>query len=273
MKHCPKCQSTYTDDTLGFCLQDGTFLLQAKDLSASADTLEMRIAPTESMETGGSTAEPKPFDSRSVPIVEPRSTRALLGGVFLIAGLLLVLVVLLAAFLLRGVLWDTERTRRGRGANVSNTSNTTEGTDSAPKISVSASSTRERMKGNDYDAANLLDENLGSAWIEGADSTGVGSWVQFKFSREVTLNSIKIYPGYFKDSNTWKKNNRVAQLTIFFSDGSSVRADFPDQMEPQEVAAGGRRTSSVKLVIDGVYGGTTDVNDTAISEVKFDLKP
>lgn len=31
MKHCPNCQTTYTDETLKFCLQDGTPLVEASD--------------------------------------------------------------------------------------------------------------------------------------------------------------------------------------------------------------------------------------------------
>jgi hypothetical protein len=35
MKHCPRCQSTYTDDTLQFCLQDGAVLVNASEAPAT----------------------------------------------------------------------------------------------------------------------------------------------------------------------------------------------------------------------------------------------
>ncbi len=37
MKHCPNCQTTYTDETLKFCLQDGTPLVET--LNSSMDTV------------------------------------------------------------------------------------------------------------------------------------------------------------------------------------------------------------------------------------------
>jgi hypothetical protein len=45
MKVCPKCQSTYTDETLSFCLTDGTPLLQ-KDVNPDALSAEFSNADT-----------------------------------------------------------------------------------------------------------------------------------------------------------------------------------------------------------------------------------
>ena len=305
MKQCPKCQSTYTDDTLGFCLQDGTSLHKLSDIMASADTLEMRNLPTHSMESGGSGFGPSsgaggssgyspgsgagyppgsgaasgygPGASASTPpivtVVAPKPHRALISGVFLIALLLLGILVVVSAFLLRGILWDTDHNRRVRSANLQQNNNDAPGTGDGLKIEATASTVRVPYKGITYQPQNLLDQNLGSAWIEGVDGPGPGSWVKCDFDREIALNSITVYPGYFKDPTIWKKNNRVAKATILFSDGTSIHATFPDQMQPQDVAAGGVRTRWVKLVIDDIYSGTTDSEDTAISELKFDWKP
>ena len=132
-------------------------------------------------------------------------------------------------------------------------------------ITVSASSTR-----NTYYPDYLIDQNLRTAWDEGVDGPGIGEWIRCDFDREVSLNSIRIYPGYFKSSAIWAKNNRIAAATLSFSDGSSVHANFPDLMQPQDVSTGGIRTSLVKLVIENVYSGANDNLDTPISEMKFD---
>jgi len=39
MKHCPNCQTTYTDDTLRFCLQDGTQLTEVSGMSSDMPTV------------------------------------------------------------------------------------------------------------------------------------------------------------------------------------------------------------------------------------------
>jgi hypothetical protein len=180
------------------------------------------------------------------------------------------LIGITTAVLLRGVVWDKDRGRRQRNANAA--ANATP-SDAPLKIIASASSTRAPMQGNLYFPENMIDQNLASAWIEGVAGPGPGSWVKFDFDREVMLNSITISPGYFKSPAIWAKNNRVSRATITFTDGTSVQANFPDKMQPQTIAAGGIRTRSVKLTIDDFYGGTTDFNDTAISELKFDWKP
>jgi serine/threonine protein kinase len=134
-------------------------------------------------------------------------------------------------------------------------------------ISASASSTRVP-----YYADNLIDHNLRTPWDEGVDGPGIGEWIKCDFDREISLNSIRIYPGYFKSQAIWAKNNRLAAATISFSDGSSVHVNFPDLMQPQDVSTGGVRTSWVKLVIENSYSGANDNLDTPISEVKFDWK-
>jgi len=54
MKRCPKCNSTYTDPTLSYCLQDGSPL--ANEISTrydqQAETLKMSAAPTPSRASG-----------------------------------------------------------------------------------------------------------------------------------------------------------------------------------------------------------------------------
>lgn len=294
MKRCPKCQSSYTDDTLGFCLQDGTALLNIRDILASADTLEMRNLPTESMGRSVPTLTPGSGNSQDQansqgqinsqgqvnsqglpvytlePAVHVKTNKALVGGVFLIAALLLVLVGIITAMFIR---WSyRDRTRGGNNQNINQTINTP-GNAQALKITVVASSTRKSMQGNDYFPENVIDQNLASAWIEGADGPGRGSWIRCDFDREVALTSIKIYPGYFKNPAAWAKNNRISEGTLTFSDGSSVQVSFPNQMQPQEVATKGVRTRSVKLTVDDYYAGTQDFNDTAVSELSFVWQP
>lgn len=139
-------------------------------------------------------------------------------------------------------------------------------------LSVTASSTRPPGSGTTYFPQNIIDGDLSTAWDENAPGPGIGSWVKCDFDREVALNSIQIYPGYFKGQHIWSINNRLAAATFYFSDGSSKPVSFPDLMEPVDVPTGGVRTRWVKLVIDRAYAGKDDL-DTPISELKFAWQP
>jgi YARHG domain len=129
VKRCPTCHSTYTNDALRFCLQDGATLLSVSDASsnraASEETLEIsggsggfsqepqdQHAPaTVRIPTPAPTAvEEQSFRAPSTPGpqsqgggVPPRQTNvALVAGVTAIAVLLLVLVGIGIALLMRG---------------------------------------------------------------------------------------------------------------------------------------------------------------------------
>jgi hypothetical protein len=55
MKHCPACQRTYADDTLSYCLEDGSQLLSdrtvANDLAATVIMPDPRLTVPEKQET------------------------------------------------------------------------------------------------------------------------------------------------------------------------------------------------------------------------------
>lgn len=63
MKYCPKCQATYADDTLRFCLQDGTPLADA-DASASE---------TVSFTDEATLVSPKKVEPLNIPVENPPS--------------------------------------------------------------------------------------------------------------------------------------------------------------------------------------------------------
>jgi hypothetical protein len=224
---------------------------------------------------------------------KPRS-HLLTAGLTSIAILLLVLVGIGIALLVR----DTGKNQSGsnNSGNVANansspatqTDNSSSKTNtnnqnsnvspqdkdtSALNITASASSIRAPLKAFSYAPANALDNSLLTAWIEGAPGAGIGEWIQCEFSREVKLNRVMMTPGYFKTAALWKQNNRLAAATLHFSDGSSRRFSFPDQMQTQTLDAGGIRTRFVRLVIEDFYPGSVDSEDTPISEMSFNWEP
>src|SRR5258708_28341657 len=102
MKSCPKCKRKYDDDTLSFCLDDGSPLFDARDSAAPATAiLPGRGAPT--LKASGPTvpsfraSDPGP----SVERVARPSNPLLTAGVIAIAVLLLVLVGIARFFMLK----------------------------------------------------------------------------------------------------------------------------------------------------------------------------
>ncbi len=294
MKRCPTCQSAYTDDSLVFCLQDGARLLPASDSSSPPSVnatwilpehpasrreptptkaAESRAAPTLQMGPTAQTAHepPAPDTAREAQLAAPpqkTTSPLLMVGIAAIVILLLSLVGIGIALLLRPA--STEEQRGGTSPGASSNADAKTNDNPPAQITASASSTRVPMKTFNYDAAQVLDGDLATAWIEGSNGPGIGAWLRCDFGREVKVKQVLLTPGYFKNTSIWKQNNRLSAATLHFSNGTSRRYTFPDLMQQQRLDTGGIRTRFVRLVIEEIYPGSVDSEDTAISEISFD---
>jgi hypothetical protein len=301
MKRCPKCNRTYRDETLRFCLEDGAALTAVGRSPSDEATRrsgpgarDSDPAPTEIMPGPGSPTlkisgpTQSSYDTRA----EPRAANPLLtAGVIAIALLLLALVGIAGYFVLRqpGI---SPTVREGSGSPTPNREQgLTQKNDPVPsdtrsademstpeprsatplKITASASSIRLAVQSNTYYAANAIDGKRSTAWIEGVEGPGTGEWIRFDFDREIVIHRILIQPGYFKSPQIWAGNNRLAVVTAQFSDGSSRELTFTDSMTSQKVDVGAIRTRWVRFVIKSVYYGADP--DTALSEVAFEWEP
>ena len=247
MKQCPKCKRSYDDDTLRFCLEDGSPLFDARDSGAPATEIlparsnapATEILPgrgTPTLKSSGPTVPSYQSAGGERPQEsEARSSNPVLTlGVIAIAVLLLVLVGIAAVFVLRqsgekdsradstpnpSTNSSTPSTGKGNAGNSSPV--TSEQTAGPLKITASASSIRLAVQANTYYASNAIDGKRSTAWIEGADGWGEGEWIRFDFDREINLHRILWQPGYFKSPQVWAQNNRLSKVTAYFSDGSS----------------------------------------------------
>lgn len=290
MKTCPKCKRQYKDDSLRFCLEDGTPLFSAHDSKAPAtEIMTPRAGPT--LKSPGLTI-PSNLSGGDVTVDRRLSNTALTAGVITIAVLLLALVGIAAVFLLRqsgesntaSINRNNSPAAKGSPQNTVSPSATESPSDdrdvpvsSSPKtatplkITASSSSNRLAVQSNTYYAANAIDGKRSTAWIEGADGPGIGEWIRFDFDREIVVHRILFQPGYFKSPSIWAQNNRLAAVTAYFSDGSSRELTFVDKMESQKADVCAIKTKWVKFVIKSVYYGTDP--DTAISELAFEWEP
>jgi predicted nucleic acid-binding Zn-ribbon protein len=291
MKRCPKCSRQYDDETLRFCLEDGSPLFSEHDSKAPAT----EIMPPRGGVTLKSSGPTVPsYLSGGAAGVEERVVRQtnplLTAGVIAIAVLLLALVGIAGFFVLKPPAGnESAQANRGRGTAAEDSSpSPTRTTERSPtpdeitsndsqrsgplKITASASSVRLALQANTYYASNSIDAKRATAWIEGVDGPGLGEWIRFDFDREINLHRILIQPGYFKSPQIWAENNRLASVTAQFSDGSSRELNFADLMETQKIEVGSIKTRWVRLVIKSVYHGTNPgpSDDTALSEIAFE---
>ena len=284
MKRCSKCHRAYEDETLRFCLEDGSPLFDERDSEApKTEILPARGTPT--LKSTGPTVPS--YQAVSDPRPEIRDARPsnpiLTAGVIAIVCLLLALVAIAGVFVFRqSGEKEPEVARTSTPSSTSTAATRTGVVDSnetvmspstgAPlKITSSASSVRLAVQANTYYAANAIDGKRATAWIEGADGPGIGEWIRFDFDREITLHRILWQPGYFKSPAIWNQNNRLATVSAEFSDGTWRELKFVDRMESQKMDVGAVRTRWVKFVITAVHYGSDP--DTALSEVAFEWEP
>lgn len=288
MKRCPKCNRQYNDDTLRFCLEDGSPLAPTMREEAPPTEILPRAQPT--LKSSGPTV-PSYQNSPGLPQSPQSDARQsnplLTGGVIAIALLLLLLVGIVAYFVIKqsGTNQSSQEASNAtptptKGSTPTAQATPDDGEDSITstspagtplKITASSSSVRLAVQSNTYYPANAIDGKRSTAWIEGADGPGIGEWIRFDFDREINLHRILIQPGYFKSPAIWAQNNRLATLTAQFSDGSSRQLSFDNRMDSQKVDIGSVKTRWVRLTIDSVYYGTDP--DTALSEIAFEWEP
>lgn len=282
MKRCPKCDRAYEDETLRFCLEDGSPLFDARDSEAPAtEILPARGTPT--LKSVGPTVPSYAGEGGAQPAAKGGSNSILTVGVIAIVLLLFALVAIAGVFVFRQSGEKDSDLAKTATPSVSPTPQRKDAGDanettspgvqpnSPLKITASASSIRLAVQANTYYASNAIDGKRATAWIEGVDGVGIGEWIRFDFDREITLHRILWQPGYFKSPMIWNQNNRLASVTAEFSDGTSRELTFADRMESQKIDVGAVRTRWVRFVIKSVHYGSDP--DTALSEVAFEWEP
>jgi hypothetical protein len=133
--------------------------------------------------------------------------------------------------------------------------------------------------GVSYAAANLVDGNTSTTWVEGADGLGKGESVTFTFSRPVAVVTACLVNGYGKSTDLYRRNARVRTLDVItdneqFTVGltdlglTAAPSTFQELPLPEQVV------TQVTLRLRSFYGpdqlaGKTSYEDTCLSEVQF----
>jgi len=128
-----------------------------------------------------------------------------------------------------------------------------------------------------YGAANALESNNGTAWVEGVDGDGIGEWIQIHLSQQASLAGLRVKNGYWKSEGHLLKNTRVARILVSFSDGKSEEFVLNDPLEqlPNVLSTSGQKiafasphvSDYVKVTILAVYRDGAVDHDTCITEI------
>jgi hypothetical protein len=159
MKTCPTCNRTYADESLTYCLADGSLLSAPYDPEV---TQRLHLPPSS--------------NSAQTEVLLSNSQSGKKTSNSSLKYIVLVILILIAAVGL--MVWFNSRAKEA--------------------ITATASSTRSSAGDITYQPGNVLDQSLATAWSEGVSGPGRGEWLRCDFNREVKLNRIIITPGYFK---------------------------------------------------------------------------
>jgi ankyrin repeat protein len=122
-----------------------------------------------------------------------------------------------------------------------------------------------------YHPSRAFDGNFETGWIDGEKrNPGIGTSIGLTLDRKITVDELKIAPGYF-DKRWFKDNNRVKRLKIRLND-QIIEAAFKDEMKLQSIKLEKPVSFNYALfTIMDVYPSKSS-DDTAISEIQFYIK-
>ena len=119
-----------------------------------------------------------------------------------------------------------------------------------------------------YYADYAVDGETSTCWQEGKQGHGTGEWIKVPLDEAADIGMIRFRMGNAYSDESFYRNERPAQITVEFSDGSSTTATFPDKnREYCLVLDNPVRADWFKIIIDDVYAGET-TKDCCISIIK-----
>jgi hypothetical protein len=135
------------------------------------------------------------------------------------------------------------------------------------KLASATASSEYMVDDTLYPVRYIKDGKSATAWFEGEEGTGLGSWVEVGLGGPVTVSKVVVYAGDWTSAATWKRANRPKEMEVMFSDGSKTTWSLTDEMIPQVFTPKTpTETSTIRFRITGAYDGTA-FTDTGIAEL------
>jgi hypothetical protein len=137
------------------------------------------------------------------------------------------------------------------------------------KPTWSSSSQSPTDEAGSYDAANLGDGKVSTAWFEGVDGAGLNEWVQADLGGEKSIASFTMVGGWQYSKTYWGHYNRPKVVVVEFSDASTQEFTLQDSFGPQTFTLpSAKKTSTLKFKFKSTYSSDA-YNDTAVSEIQI----
>jgi hypothetical protein len=132
----------------------------------------------------------------------------------------------------------------------------------------SASSNAPATDARNYEVTNLGDGKQGTAWAEGEDGAGLGSWVMADFGEARTVTTLTVWASHWYNVEYFGHYARPKTVVAEYANGTSEEFTLQDEQRPQLLKLKSPvSTQTVKLRIKAIYSGKGV--DTGISEIKF----
>lgn len=116
-----------------------------------------------------------------------------------------------------------------------------------------------------------LDNNLETAWNDGAAGAGAGEKLTYRFSRPMELVTVNLVNGFASTPELFLANARIRAM-IVVTDGGRFPVTLNDVATRQEITMNYGRTASVVIEVVSVYPGTR-YEDLALTEIEFIARP
>jgi hypothetical protein len=118
-----------------------------------------------------------------------------------------------------------------------------------------------------YNPVQVFDGDPETGWSEDVSGAGIDEWVEIRLEKPITIDKIRVCPGWFQ-KEYFKKNNRIKKMKIILDDYTII-ADFKDTMEPQDVVLKAPKPFTyARFIIKDVYK-TSEWDDTPLGEIQF----
>ncbi len=140
---------------------------------------------------------------------------------------------------------------------------------------VTASSELETQAGSSYSASNVDDIDPATAWVEGAEGTGQGEFLEIEFfgapdGETYAFRALTIQNGYAKSEDVWSADGRIRLLELALNGAPCFVLELEDTLVPQSASWAGTHDipvgngDIVTLTIIDAYEGDAR-EDTAVS--------
>lgn len=121
-----------------------------------------------------------------------------------------------------------------------------------------------------YDAANLVDGALSTAWNVGAGVEPAGQTATLTLAGPSLIEKVEIANGYQKSPDAFRRSGRATFLLLTFSDGTSSSVSLADRDGWQLSDIADVVTESVTAKFVDIYeGGDRALASAAVSEIRL----